>query len=186
MTVERLLLAYRSGLYYWHHPLKPVKWWSPDPRIVLDPNGHYPSATPEEESIRSTVNTDFERLLRLCQRHFNGESAMTAAWLPERMVRIFIDLDKQGHVHAQEIWKEDELCGGFFGVCLGQLCFGEYTAGASEEIRRIAVVEACRALGKKGVRLMDMHKETARSDQLEYDTMSRVAFVDLCRQAAGP
>ena len=126
MTEALLLKAYQGGIFYWHHPMKHIKWWSPDPRIVLETEsapapdpGVLPGAT-------LAVNTDFEGLLRMCQQHYNQQDGMTPAWLPERMFRIFMDLFDRGLVHAQEVWQDGDLAGGFFGICLGSLCFGEY------------------------------------------------------------
>jgi len=183
MTAERLLHAYQSGLYYWHHPMKHIKWWSPDPRIVLETD----SATPDPDLLpqsTTTVNTDFEGLLRLCQQHYNQKEEMTPAWLSERMFRIFMELFDKGLVHAQEVWRDGELVGGFFGICLGSLCFGEYAVESTPGASALAILHAAAELKEKGVSLMDMQKETARTDQLEFQEISRVAFIDLCRVAA--
>ncbi len=183
MTADRLLLAYQSGLYYWHHPMKHIRWWSPDPRIVLETDVHIP-ATPDLPGSSAAVNTDFEQLLRLCQRRYNQPGAMSPAWLSERMFRIFMELHTAGLVHAQEVWKDGALAGGFFGICLGGLCFGEYAAESVPGAASQAIRQAVGELHIKGVRLMDMQKETARTDELEYQEISRVAFVDHCRVAA--
>lgn len=186
MSAERLLLAYRSGIFWWHHPLKHIKWWSPDPRIILEPESVREPDLSLHEGFTTTVNTAFEGLLRLCQDQYNQEDSMTEAWLSERMVRIFLELDGKGLVHSQEVWQGEELRGGLFGVCMGKLFFGEYVAGTLPGVADFAVIRAAQALGEKGINLMDMHKETARSGQLEYDSMSRVAFVDLCKETTGP
>ncbi|UCE70492.1 MAG: hypothetical protein JSW57_06315 [Flavobacteriaceae bacterium] len=184
MTPERLIHAYQSGLYYWHHPMKHIKWWSPDPRIVLETETA-PSVDPRVfPGGTTTVNTDFEGLLRFCQHYNNEKEAMSPAWLSERMFRIFMSLKNRGLVHAQEVWREGELVGGFFGICLGGLCFGEYAVESNPGAASFAILQAASELRKRGVRLMDMHKETARDDQIEYQEISRVAFIDLCRVAA--
>jgi leucyl/phenylalanyl-tRNA--protein transferase len=131
-----------------------------------------------------TFNTDFEGLLRLCQQHYNQQDGMTPAWLPERMFRIFTELFERGLVHAQEVWQDRDLVGGFFGICLGSLCFGEYAVETTPGAASLAILQAAAELKKKGVGLVDMQKETARTDQLEYQEVSRVAFIDLCRVAA--
>ena len=184
MSAERLLHAYQSGLYYWHHPMKHVKWWSPDPRIVLE-TGSAPIAGPDLcPGSTTTANEDFEGLLRLCQDHYNRQTAMTPAWLSERMFRIFMELDGKGLVHSQEVWRDGNLVGGFFGICLGNLCFGEYAVESVNGAAARAILQAATGLKKKGARLMDLQKETTRADQLEYQEISRVAFIDLCRVAA--
>lgn len=184
MTPDRLLRAYQSGLYYWHHPMKHVKWWSPDPRIVLATETAPPVDPEKSSGLTSTVNKDFQGLLRLCQHHYNKGEAMSAAWLSERMFRIFMELNRMGLVHSQEVWRDGDLVGGFFGICLGSLCFGEYAVESTAGAAAFAISRAASELGRRGIRLMDMHKETARDDLIEYQEISRVAFVDLCRVAA--
>ena len=129
MTVERLLLAYNSGIYYWHYPLKHIKWWSPDPRIVLMIDSFELSENRLDnlqDEFRVGVNTNFEKVLRLCQQVYNIQDSMSNEWLSERAVRSFLELHKKGFAHAVEVWKGDQLVGGLFGVAIGKLFFGEY------------------------------------------------------------
>lgn len=184
MTAAQLVRGYESGVFYWHHPMKHVKWWSPDPRLVLETD-----TVPYQDPIlpdgfTTSVGTDFEALLRLCQQTYNIQDAMGPAWLSERMFRIFTELFENGMVHAQEIWHEGKLAGGFFGICLGTLCFGEYTAGRESGAGALAITLAIAELRRKGIRLIDMQKETVRVDAMQYEEISRPAFVDFCRQAA--
>jgi leucyl/phenylalanyl-tRNA--protein transferase len=183
MTSAQLIRGYESGVYYWHHPMKHIKWWSPDPRLVLETDS-FPAEGPLlPEGYSTSVGTDFEALLRLCQQTYNEKEAMGPAWLSERMFRIFMELFGKGMVHAQEIRTEGRLAGGFFGICLGDLCFGEYTAGPASGAGLYAIAAAVPELRKKGIRLIDMQKETARVGGLDYGEISRPAFVDFCRQA---
>ena len=184
ITPDRLIHAYQSGLYYWHHPMKHIRWWSPDPRIVLETEATPPVVPDVFSAGTTTVNTDFEGLLRLCQDKYNQRESMSPAWLSERMFRIFRSLETKGLVHAQEVWKDGELVGGFFGICLGSLCFGEYAVETIPGVAAFAILQAASELKKRGIQLMDMHKETARENQIEYQEISRVAFIDLCRVAA--
>jgi len=108
---------------------------------------------------------------------------MGPAWLSERMFRIFMELFDEGRVHAQEVVCEGNLVGGFFGVCVGDLCFGEYTAGTAPGAADFAVTTAVAALREKGIRWIDMQKETVRVDSLAYREVSRLSFVDYCRRA---
>jgi leucyl/phenylalanyl-tRNA--protein transferase len=184
MTAAQLLRGYESGVYYWHHPMKHVKWWSPDPRLVLETDHPLP-IDPEAQNVFSiSVNTNFEELLRLCQSAYNDKDAMGPAWLSERMFRIFMECFEAGKVHAQEVTQKGKLVGGFFGICLGNVCFGEYAVEAVSGAAACAITNAVRSLGEKGIELIDMQKETARDNSLEYHEISRVAFVDFCRQAS--
>lgn len=184
MSEALLLKAYQSGIFYWHHPMKHVRWWSPDPRIVL-----YTDTVDLEQAARqspwtTTGNTAPEALLRLCQERHNREGAMGPSWLSERMYRIFISLQAKGRLFTREVWDGDVLIGGFFGVISGSICHGEYAVATREGADTLAIASAAGQLRKMGVTLMDMHKETARDAGLEYDTLSRLEFVGRCRMAA--
>lgn len=183
MTADQLLRGYQSGVFYWHHPMKHIKWWSPDPRLVLETDRTPEFEPAARQNFSTSVNTNFEELLRLCQRIYNDKEAMGPAWLSERMFRIFMELFEQGLVYAQEVHHKGKLVGGFFGVCLGEVCFGEYTFGKTPGVASFAIINAVCGLREKGIKLIDMQKETAREDSLEYDEISRLSFVDYCRQA---
>ena len=184
MSEELLLKAYNNGIYYWHHPMKHVKWWSPDPRIVMDPGSlEFPEMVRLAE-FNTTANTDFKALLQCCQEQYNRPEEMTPAWLSARMARIFEGLYSKGIIHAQEVWLEGRLVGGFFGLRQGDLLFGEYATERVPGAAAFAIVKAAEFLKVDGIALMDMQKETARTDHLEYETMTRVEFIDRCRQAA--
>ena len=122
-----------------------------------------------------------EPLLRLCQDHYNLPGQIGPAWLSDRMFQIFSGLYKKGLLHIQEVWQGPELVGGFFGVRLGEICFGEYAVAKAPGADTFAILYAACHLSQMGVHLIDMQKETARCSVLEYDAISRVDYLDRCR-----
>lgn len=181
MTEARLLQAYHSGVFYWHHPLKHIRWWSPDPRIVLFTDSVMLPVSVPGAKFTSRVASRAEPLLRLCQGHYNQSGQMGPAWLSERMFRIFTGLHEKGLLHVQEVWQGSELVGGFFGTRLGEICFGEYAVALVPGADTFAILHAARHLNQLGVRTMDMQKETARCAVLEYEAISRVDYLGRCR-----
>ncbi|MBO0343271.1 MAG: leucyl/phenylalanyl-tRNA--protein transferase [Bacteroidota bacterium] len=187
MSTERLLLAYNSGIFYWHYPLKHIKWWSPDPRIVIKPECF---ETPESrwnslnKEFTVTVNTDFEQVLRSCQKTYNIDGQMDNRWLTERMVRIFSELNAMGHAHSVEVWNGGELVGGLFGVTVGKLFFGEYLFSVVEGADELAVLYLITKLKNQDYRLLDMQKQTFFSPGIDYDEMPRLEYVDICKENA--
>jgi len=187
MAVERLLLAYNNGIFYWHYPLKHIKWWSPDPRtlILLDSFDF-----PEERIIslkknyKVTFNTDFERALRLCQQVYNIQDRMNNEWLSERSFRTFLELHQKGFAHSVEIWKNKQLVGGLFGVAIGKLFFGEYKFGIMEKADEFAILSLLKKLSDEKFLLIDMQKPTIFLDGLEYDELSRIEYVGICKDNA--
>lgn len=186
MREEVLLEGYRRGIYAHHHPLKRVHWWSPDPRIVLHTSGELTDEFRERGAFEVTRNRAPEILLNLCKQRYNTPNQITPSWLSERMYRIYMSLAGKGMLYSWEAWSGTRLVGGFFGVCLGPLFFGEYAVAIQPGADTQAILTAWQDLRNQGVKLMDMHKPVARDLRLPYETMSRVAFVDTCRDIPNP
>lgn len=187
MSIERLLLAYNSGIYYWHYPLKHIKWWSPDPRIVLMIDSFELSDKRLDilqDELTVSINTNFEKVLRLCQKVYNIEDSMSNEWLSERAVRSFLELHNKGFAHSVEVWKEDQLVGGLFGVAIGKLFFGEYLVSIVENADELALLYLVRKLKEKDFELVDMQKETVFFEGIEFDELSRIEYVAVCKENA--
>ncbi|WP_222983842.1 leucyl/phenylalanyl-tRNA--protein transferase [Flagellimonas meishanensis] len=185
MSVERLLLAYNSGIYYWHYPLKHIKWWSPDPRTVIRPNLFELSQSRLDfltTAFRVTVDTQFEKVLRACQEEYNTEGQMDNGWLTERMVRMFKELHQMGYAHSVEIWNNHQLVGGLFGIAIGKLFFGEYLFETADNAAEFAILFLIKKLKDEGYVLMDMQKETFFFPDIEHDEIPRLEYVDICKE----
>lgn len=187
MSVERLLLAYNSGIYYWHFPLKHIKWWSPDPRTVVRPDMfELPEnrLTSLQNEFTISVDTHYEQVLRACQEMYNLEGKMDHKWLTERMVRMFMELYRRGFAHSIEVYKDHELVGGLFGTAIGKLFFGEYLFSIVDHADEFAILYLIKKLRKEGYMLMDMQKETFYFPNIEHDEIPRLEYVDICKENA--
>ncbi|PKP25108.1 MAG: leucyl/phenylalanyl-tRNA--protein transferase [Bacteroidetes bacterium HGW-Bacteroidetes-2] len=184
---ERLLLAYNSGIYYWHYPLKHIKWWSPDPRTVLQLASYeislerYPNL---ENKFSVGVTIHFERLLRTCQKFYNNKDKMDNNWLSERAFRTFMELHQKGFTLGVEVWKEDLLVGGLFGVVIGKIFFGEYAFSKKQVVKEIALLYLIKKLKEDKFILMDMQKESMLVPSFDYDELSRIEYVSICKENA--
>ncbi|MDF0706663.1 leucyl/phenylalanyl-tRNA--protein transferase [Flagellimonas okinawensis] len=186
MSVERLMLAYNNGIFYWHYPLKHIKWWSPDPRIVIRLDSF---KMPEEwrvddKEFKVTADTAFEEVLRGCQQIYNVDGQMDNRWLTERMLRIFLELHAKGLAHSVEVRNNGKLVGGLFGVAIGKLFFGEYLFSIVPGADELAVRHLIRRLKNREYRLLDMQKQTFFLPGIEYDEMPRLEYVDICKDNA--
>ncbi len=185
LSLERLFLAYNSGIYYWHFPLKHIKWWSPDPRIVLRldsfnfPQGRFNSL---QKQFTVSFNTDFENILRSCQQVYNIKDKMSNEWLTERAVRAFLKLHKKGIAHAVEVWEDTRLVGGLFGVAIGKLFFGEYIFSKVKAADEMAILYLIKRFKQKGFKLIDVQKETMFFDGIECDELSRIEYINICKE----
>jgi len=137
-----------------------------------------------QDELTVSINTNFEKVLRLCQKVYNIEDSMSNEWLSERAVRSFLELHNKGFAHSVEVWKEDQLVGGLFGVAIGKLFFGEYLVSIVENADELALLYLVRKLKEKDFELVDMQKETVFFEGIEFDELSRIEYVAVCKENA--
>ncbi len=124
---ERLLLAYRQGIFPWYNPGDPILWWCPDPRLILEPEKLHVSRrlrrTLARSPFRITFDQAFSEVIRACAqvRLERGEGT----WLTDEMIQAYIQLHRMGYAHSVEAWQEGMLAGGVYGVAMGRVFFGE-------------------------------------------------------------
>ena len=126
LSTERLLKAYRCGIFPWYSPGEPILWWSPDPRCVLYPHQFRPSRS-LKKSIRKnrfkfTFDQDFESVIEYCAAL---RIRKTETWITEEMKAAYIRLHQLGYAHSTEVWKNGQLAGGLYGIAMGSMYFGE-------------------------------------------------------------
>lgn len=182
MTADNLIKAYNSALYYWHHPMKHVKWWSPDPRLVLELPAHLAQPADADTNGRNVMRTEqVEALLRHLQSVFNQQEEMNPRWLPERMFRIFTELHGRKLLRCYEIREHNTLIGGLFGVAIGKIFFGEYIWAPDNAAVDLALHTLVTDLEADGFLLIDMQKPTFRSETFPCDEISRLSYTDQCK-----
>jgi leucyl/phenylalanyl-tRNA--protein transferase len=126
LSVERLLLAYRSAIFPWYDE-PPILWWSPDPRFVLFPEDLKVSSSMKQVlrkgTFRISFNEDFAGVITRCSRI--SRTGQSGTWITPEMQEAYIRLHKAGHAMSVECWQEDQLVGGLYGVKTGAFFFGE-------------------------------------------------------------
>ena len=141
---ERLLCAYRRGIFPWYSDGQPILWWSPDPRAVLFP-GRFHASRSLRRFMRgnpfvTTVDKDFSGVLRGCaapRRDQNG------TWITSAMISAFEQLHALGHAHSVECWQGGNLVGGLYGVAMGRVFFGESMFSALSNASKVALRHLC-------------------------------------------
>lgn len=175
---ERLLHAYRAGIFPWYESGQPVLWWSPDPRAVL-----WPQALRVTRSLRKklrrpefTVTADraFADVITACaepRRYTSG------TWITPEMVAAYRALHGLGHAHSFEIWRGGELVGGLYGVALGRVFFGESMFTRISDASKIAFVRAVRYLQGRACALIDCQVWSPHVASLGATRMPRSEFI---------
>ena len=183
---ERLLCAYRRGIFPWFSKGQPILWWSPDPRAVLWPEALHVSRTLRRTQRRATftISTDtaFDRVVRECAAPREGRED---TWITRAMATAYGRLHRAGHAHSIECWRGAELAGGLYGVAVGRAFFGESMFSRAADASKIALAHLCTL----GFGLVDCQIPNPHLSRLGAVEMSRRRFLalldELCA-APGP
>ena len=156
LSAERLLLAYRLGIFPWYER-NPILWFSPDPRMVLRAEDVRVSKslrkTLRRGILRITLDTAFEGVIEGCARIKRPGQRTT--WITPAMRSAYAELHRQGFAHSAEAWRDDALVGGLYGVCLGGAFFGESMFAIEPDASKAAFVALVEQLAAWGVGLID-------------------------------
>jgi leucyl/phenylalanyl-tRNA--protein transferase len=181
LSCERILLAYRNGIFPWFSHNEPILWWSPDPRLVL-----YPSSIRISRSLRKTlkknrfqitVNQAFEQIVSACAQPRKDPDEGT--WLVDEMKQAYIALHHQGYAHSVEAWHEGRLAGGLYGVGIGCTFFGESMFSFQPDASKTALVALSRHLDAHGFDLIDCQVTTDHLCRMGAVEIPRYRFLDI-------
>ncbi len=144
LSLSRLKLAYRSGIFPWYSEGEPILWYSPDPRMVLFPD-ELKIAKSMRQIIRSnrfrvTFNQDFEEVIRNCKNIDRINQGQDGTWITHEMLDSYVKLHKEGTAKSVEVWEDDELVGGLYGVEAGSVFCGESMFSKVSNASKVALV----------------------------------------------
>ena len=183
LSSERLLLAYRSGIFPWFNEEDPICWWSPDPRFVLYPPEIRISKSMQvvfkKDIFQFTTNTAFKAVITNCQNVYREGQGGT--WITDEMKAAYIELHRLGFAHCAEAWIGDELVGGLYGIRLGNIFFGESMFSHCSNASKFAFISYVRQLEKENVQLIDCQLHTNHLESLGARMISRADFSLLVR-----
>ena len=153
---ERLLQAYRSGIFPWYSEGQPILWWSPVPRCVLFPENVYLSKRTRRRYnsgvFKLSIDSAFEQVIEACAQPRVYEKS---TWITQDMNEAYTRLHLAGHAHSLEVWMDGQLAGGIYGLSLGGVFFGESMFSHQTDASKIALVALCRKLAASGSRMLD-------------------------------
>jgi leucyl/phenylalanyl-tRNA--protein transferase len=179
LRVERLLEAYRNGIFPWPMPGAPLAWWSPDPRFVLHPTElQVPKSLQRvlrKGSFTITVDRSFEAVIRGCRRA--ERPGQLGTWITGDMVDAYIALHRAGHAHSVEAWQDGALAGGLYGVALGACFFGESMFAVRPDASKCAFVRLVEALAAQNCPLIDCQVHTDHLERFGAGHVPRSRFL---------
>ncbi|MBP8007867.1 MAG: leucyl/phenylalanyl-tRNA--protein transferase [Thiopseudomonas sp.] len=183
LSAERLVAAYRHGCFPWYQDGQPLLWWSPDPRTVLLPNNLHISRS-LRKVLRSdlfsvTFDRNFTDVIHACSEPRKDEDG---TWITSEMQAAYFALHAQGHAHSVEVWQQDQLVGGLYGIAIGQLFFGESMFSRTSNASKVGFVTLVSALKAAGFVLIDCQMPTAHLISLGAESIRRSEFSEYLTQ----
>lgn len=177
LSPERLLAAYRRGIFPWFNAGEPILWWSPDPRMVLFPEEFEPSRSLRRRLRRGDyeirVDTAFTEVMQACAAPRPGQRG---TWITPPMMAAYTRLHRLGHAHSVETWIEGRLVGGLYGVAIGRVFFGESMFARVSDASKIAFAHLVAQLRAWGYGLIDCQMSTRHLASLGAREIPRSAF----------
>jgi leucyl/phenylalanyl-tRNA--protein transferase len=186
LRAERLLEAYRHGIFPWYNPGQPILWWSPDPRAVLFPAKLRVSRslgkTLRRKKFEVTLDTVFRDVMQHCAEPRNDRPDH-GTWITPEMIEAYCVLHERGLAHSVESWLDGKLVGGLYGVALGSAFFGESMFSRETDASKVAFVQLVRQLERWGFALVDCQLPSAHLSSLGAEEIRRREFLELLEQA---
>lgn len=179
LSAERLLLAYRSGIFPWFEEGEPILWWSPKNRMVL-----YPDEIVVSKSMRNiinrnvfevTFNQNFREVISSCQRI--KREGQDGTWITDAMVAAYCKLHELGYAKSVEVWQEGQLVGGLYGIDLGTIFCGESMFSKVPNASKMAFITLAKNLMANHYKLLDCQLHNPHLESLGCREIPRGAFM---------
>ena len=185
LTRDRILLAYRNGIFPWYSQGDPILWWSPDPRMILLPDGFKVSRSLKRKITTKhfavSMDRDFGRVIDQCAR--TRTDRMQDTWITREMITAYVNLHHAGYAHSVEIWEQGDLVGGLYGLSLGRCFFGESMFSKARDASKVALYHLCLYLNERNFDLIDCQVPSEHLKSLGAFSISRKKFLGLLRHS---
>jgi len=187
LSTERLLLAYKSGIFPWYNEDEPICWWSPDPRFVLFPAEIKITASMKtvlnNGKFRFTINRAFTQVIQNCKTV--TRKGQDGTWISPAMQQAYIHLHELGYAHSAEAWLNGKLVGGLYGIRLGNVFFGESMFSTESNASKFAFINYTKQLQKENVKLIDCQLHTNHLESMGASMIDRKLFADILAAETG-
>ncbi len=179
LSIERLLLAYKNGIFPWYNSEEPILWWSPPKRMVVFPETYKVSKKMrqiiKQKDFKITMNRNFKSVLMHCQNI--KRKGQVGTWITDDIVTSFCKLHEMGIAKSIEVWQNNELVGGLYGIDLGKVFCGESMFSIVSSASKVAFVSLIQYLKQNNYTLLDCQVHNSYLEQLGAFEISREEFV---------
>ncbi|MDD2739855.1 MAG: leucyl/phenylalanyl-tRNA--protein transferase, partial [Methylomonas lenta] len=180
LSPQRIINAYRHGIFPWFNPDEPILWWSPNPRLVL-----FPEKLKVSRSLNKTLRKQLFEIrldsafLSVIQACAEPRPEQAGTWISNQMKQAYLQLHHLGIAHSVEAWQDGELVGGLYGISLGQVFFGESMFHRKTDASKVVFVHLVKQLTNWGYRLIDCQVKSEHLVSLGAEEISRDEFANL-------
>jgi len=180
---QTLVNAYRIGAYPWFNEEDPILWWNPDPRLVLFPEEIKVSKSMKQVLKKGTfsysMNQQFEEVIQQCR---DIRLLQDGTWISHEIVDAYTRMHHLGLAHSVEVWEANELVGGFYGIQLGKVFYGESMFSKVSNASKAALIYFCLHAMQEGIKLIDCQQTTAHLLSMGAREITRAEFLLLLNQ----
>lgn len=177
LSPQRVLNAYRHGIFPWYGPNEPILWWSPAPRAVFDPKTFKPAKSVRKFQKKTQYTVSINRNMPAVIDYCASTRSESETWLNKQMRSTYKTLHQRGYVHSVEVWHDEELVGGLYGVQVGSLFCGESMFSLQTNASKIALWYFCRHFSACGGKLIDCQVMNPHLKSLGAREISREKFL---------
>lgn len=184
LTQASILNAYTNGIFPWYNEGEPILWWFTNPRCVL-----FPEKLKVHKSMRSYLNQDkfdwsidtaFDHVLNNCRT--KTRKGQNGTWITNEMFEAYSELHEKGYAHSVEVWEDQKLVGGLYGLSLGRIFFGESMFSFRSNASKFALIKFIEVLRRKGFWLIDCQQTTDHIVSMGAEEISKDHFYDFLQK----
>lgn len=184
LSPQRLLLAYRWGIFPWYHEGQPILWWWLAPRLMVRPEdvhvSHSVRNVINKKKFKVTFDGDFTTVMKRCGSV--SRAGQEGTWIMPEMIEAYTTLHQLGYAHSVEVWEGDQLVGGLYGIALGRIFFGESMFAESPNASKVGFVFFAKHLASLGFLWIDCQQDTPHMRSLGADLVEEEDFMDILRE----
>lgn len=184
LNPELVKSAYKHGLFPWFNHNEPILWWSPDPRQVLFTNNYHASRSLKKiikkNEFTFKVNTNFSMVIKNCQQI--KRKNQTGTWIDNRIIETYSNLHKEGVAYSFEVYSQDYLVGGIYGLLIGKKFFGESMFHKLDNASKVCFFFMCQWLKENKIVMIDSQVESEHISNWGGELVSRRKFIDIIKE----
>lgn len=180
ITVDFIIEAYSNGIFPWYNNDEPILWWCPNPRTVFFVNEIHISKSMKKliknQKYKITFDTAFDKVIENCK------NTRKETWINEDIIKVYSELYKLGLAHSVEVWDNNKLMGGLYGLCLGKVFFGESMFSLAPNTSKLALISLGNFLNKEDFRIIDCQVHNEHLESLGAIEIGRREFLRILRE----